>query len=133
MTGDFLLDTCAWLDAFIAPQKLKPEVHDLINRQSVFSLADISLLEVARKAEIGDLVLDTTIETWYEIALPPRRSRILPITPRIAIESSRLPDPFHKDPADRLIVATARIHGLTILTSDHTIFDYPGVSSLSSR
>ncbi len=65
MTGDFLLDTCAWLDAFIAPQKLKPEVHDLINRQSVFSLADISLLEVARKAEIGDLVLETTIESFY--------------------------------------------------------------------
>jgi len=133
MTGAYLLDTCAWLDAFIAPQKLKPEVRALINQQSIFSIADITLLEVARKAEVGDLILEATIERWFEIALPPRRSRVLAITTQIAIESSRLPEPFHKDPADRLIVATARIHGLTILTSDHKILDYAHVRSLASR
>jgi PIN domain nuclease of toxin-antitoxin system len=62
MTGVYLLDTCAWLDAFIAPQKLKPEVRALINQQSTFSIADITLLEVARKAEVGDLILEATIE-----------------------------------------------------------------------
>lgn len=133
MSGGYLLDTCAWLDAFIAPQKLKPEIRSLINQQSVFSIADISLLEVARKSETGDLILDTTIERWFQIALPTRRSRVLPISTQIAIEASRLPEPFHKDPADRLIVATARIHDLTILTSDHKILDYPHVRSLASR
>ncbi|MCE2693326.1 MAG: type II toxin-antitoxin system VapC family toxin [Verrucomicrobiaceae bacterium] len=133
MTSLYLLDTCAWLDVFIAPQKLRPEVRAIINQQSLFSIADITLLEVARKAQVGDLILDATIERWFEIALPPRRSRILPITTPIAIESSRLPEPFHKDPADRLIVATARIHGLTIITSDLKILDYPHVRSLASR
>jgi len=133
MTSLYLLDTCAWLDVFIAPQKLRPEVRAIINQQSLFSIADITLLEVARKAQLGDLILDATIERWFEIALPPRRSRILPITTPIAIESSRLPEPFHKDPADRLIVATARIHGLTIITSDLKILDYPHVRSLASR
>jgi len=133
MTSLYLLDTCAWLDVFIAPQKLRPEVRAIINQQSLFSIADITLLEVARKAQLGDLILDATIERWFEIALPPRRSRILPITTPIAIESSRLPEPFHKDPADRLIVATARIHGQTIITSDLKILDYPHVRSLASR
>lgn len=133
MTGNFLLDTCAWLDVFNAPEKLKPEVRVLIKCQSVFSIADVSLLEVARKCEVGDLILKSTIEHWFEVALPQRRSQILPITTHIAIESSRLPDPFHKDPADRLIVATARIHGLTVITSDHKILDYPGVASVASR
>jgi PIN domain nuclease of toxin-antitoxin system len=131
--GVHLLDTCAWLDAFIAPKKLKPTIRALINEQSLISLADITLLEVARKAATGDLILETPIERWFEVALPTGRCRVLPITPQIAIEASRLPEPFHKDPADRLIVATARIHGLTILTSDSKILDYPHVRSLASR
>ena len=133
MTGPYLLDTCAWLDAFIAPQKLRPEVRSLINQQPVFSIADITLLEVVRKAEVGDLILGVSLERWFEIALPARRSLVLPITPGIAIECSRLPAPFHKDPADRLIVATARFHQFTVITSDHKILDYPHVRSLSSR
>jgi PIN domain nuclease of toxin-antitoxin system len=133
MSESYLLDTCAWLDAFIAPQNLRAEVRQVINGMTSFHLADITLLEVARKAEVGNLILDAPMERWFEIALPPGRSRILPITTRIAIESSRLPQLFHKDPADRLIVATARIHGLTVITSDHKILDYPHVSSLASR
>lgn len=113
--------------------EIGPEVRSLINQQPVFSIADITLLEVARKAEVGDLILGVSLERWFEVALPVRRSRVLPISPRIAIESSRLPAPFHKDPADRLIVATARFHQLTVITSDHKILDYPNVRSLASR
>jgi PIN domain nuclease of toxin-antitoxin system len=133
MTSAYLLDTCAWLDAFNAPEKLRPQVRALIDQQPMFCIADITLLEVARKAEVGDLLPDVPLEHWFEIALPATRSRVLPITTGIAIESSRLPQPFHKDPADRLIVATARIHGLTIITSDHKILDYSHVRSLASR
>lgn len=133
MSQGYLLDTCAWLDAFIAPQLLRKEVRVLINQQSRLSLADITLLEVARKAETGGLILDAPLERWFEIALPARRIRVLPITPQIAVESARLPQPFHKDPADRLIVATARVHDLTIITSDDKILDYPHVATLASR
>ncbi len=133
MTSLHLLDTCAWLDAFNAPQLLRPAVRRLIDQQGVFSLADVTLLEVARKAEVGHLALTVPIARWFEMALPPGRCHVLPITPAIAIESSKLPEPFHKDPADRLIVATARIHGLAIITSDHKILDYPHVQSVASR
>jgi PIN domain nuclease of toxin-antitoxin system len=83
--------------------------------------------------ELGDLILATSIKQWFSIALPPQRSLVLAISTEIAVESSRLPLPFHKDPADRLIVATARIHGLTVITSDLKILGYPHVRSLPSR
>jgi PIN domain nuclease of toxin-antitoxin system len=129
----YLLDTCAWLDAFNAPHLLREGLRELLNQQSIFHLADITLLEVARKVELGDLILATSIEQWFSIALPPQRSLVLAISTEIAVESSRLPLPFHKDPADRLIVATARIHGLTVITSDLKILGYPHVRSLPSR
>jgi len=129
----YLLDTCAWLDAFNSPERLRPEVHALINKEGFITIAAITLLEVARKAEIGELVLSAPMERWFEIALPAGRSQVPPITPRIAMESTRLPGVFHKDPADRLIVATARIHGLTLITSDQKILDYPHLASIASR
>ncbi len=45
----------------------------------------------------------------------------LPLTASIAVESVRLGDDFHRDPADQIIVATARCHGLTLITADERI------------
>ena len=133
MSDGYLLDTCAWLDSFVNPQNLRANIRSLINRQPLFFLADITPLEVARKVQVGDLILTPPIEQWFGIALPEKRSRVLPITPQIAVECSRLPEPFHKDPADRLIVATARVHNLVVITSDQKILDYAHVESLASR
>ena len=133
MSNGYILDTCAWLDSFVNPGILRADIRSLIDRQPLFFLADITLLEVARKAQVGDLVFTPPIEQWFGIALPQRRSRVLPITPQIAIESTRLPEPFHKDPADRLIVATAKVHDLVVITSDRKILDYAHVESLGSR
>ncbi len=49
---------------------------------------------------------------------------LIPLTPEIAVENSQLPDEFHGDPADRLLIATARICGMTLLTRDEKILDY---------
>jgi PIN domain nuclease of toxin-antitoxin system len=50
--------------------------------------------------------------------------QVVAIDGRVAIESRRLPGQFHKDPADRFIVATARVLGLTIVTTDRNILNY---------
>jgi PIN domain nuclease of toxin-antitoxin system len=55
---------------------------------------------------------------------------LLPLTPTIAIESTKLPGTFHRDPADQIIVATARIHDVPLLTMDRRIMDYPHVRTL---
>ena len=56
--------------------------------------------------------------------------RLLELTPEITIESTRLPGEFHRDPADQIIVATARIHACSLLTVDDKILNYPHVQLL---
>lgn len=128
-----LLDTCAWIDAFSAPELLKPSVRGLISAQRMIHMASISLLEVARKEAKGDLIFGMPLTDWFRIALPLNRVKVIDLSPEIAIDSTRLPEWDHKDPSDRIIVATARIHGLTLLTSDAKILSYPHVQSLASR
>ena len=81
------------------------------------SISYISLWEVATLASLGRIELADTLEQWLAIAASPKTVRILPITPRIASEVARLPGSFHRDPADRLIVTTSRVHGLRVLSS----------------
>lgn len=133
MSKGYLLDTCAWLDLNIAPELLSNEARAIIRRTDYFAFSSISILEVSRKVSLGKLALSLSLEDWLAIALPSRRIRQLTITPEIAIETYRLPDEFHPDPADRIIVATARRNQLTLLTSDQRILEYSHVKSISSR
>lgn len=129
----YLLDTCAWIDAFSAPEMLTSAVRKLINAQRLIHVSSISLLEVARKEAKGDLIFGMPLADWFRIALPPNRVKVIELSPEISIDSTRLPEWDHKDPGDRLVVATARVHRLTVLTSDGKILSYPHVQSLASR
>ena len=133
MADQYLLDTCAWLDLRIAPELINPTAIGIARSQPILHLASISLMEVTRKAATGQLILDAPIEPWMVGATNPKAIHILDITAPVAIDAFALPGDFHKDPADRLIVATARVHQLTIITSDRKILDYPHVRSLNSR
>jgi PIN domain nuclease of toxin-antitoxin system len=72
-------------------------------------------------------VLPVPVEDWLALALTYPGVMLLPITPRIAVESANLPGTFHKDPADQLIVATARGHSCELITYDAKISSYPHV------
>jgi PIN domain nuclease of toxin-antitoxin system len=65
--------------------------------------------------------------------MPIGRVRLFHLTPEIAIDANALPGVFHDDPADRLITATARVHHLTLVTSDTKMIAYPHVRTLSTR
>jgi PIN domain nuclease of toxin-antitoxin system len=84
-------------------------------------LADISLWEVAMLVQRGRLELIEPLESWLEAAAHPRSVRVLPISPAIADEVAQLPESFHRDPADRLIVGTCRALNLPLLTYDRLI------------
>ena len=133
MSATFLLDTCAWLDAFAAPELLRPAVRKLLAGERMVHVSAISLLEVARKEAKGELIFDRSLAKWFEFALPTHWVRVLEITPEIAIDATRLPAWDHKDPGDQIVVATARLHGLKVLTSDSKILQYPHVGSVASR
>ncbi|MCI0336648.1 MAG: type II toxin-antitoxin system VapC family toxin, partial [Acidobacteria bacterium] len=80
--------------------------------------------------EYGRLTLPDPIDKWMEQALSYPGIQLLPLTSEIAIESTQLPQPFHKDPADQIIVATARIYDCPLITCDTKILAYPYVKLL---
>jgi PIN domain nuclease of toxin-antitoxin system len=133
VNGHFLLDTCAWIDAFSAPELLKPSIRKLINAQRLIHVASISLLEVARKEASGQLIFGMPLADWFRIALPRNRVKVIELSPEISIDATRLPAWEHKDPGDRIVVATARSHRLAVLTSDGRILAYPHVKCLATR
>jgi PIN domain nuclease of toxin-antitoxin system len=80
--------------------------------------------------EYGRLELPSPLEEWFEQALNYPGVQLLALTPEIAIESTRLPGEFHRDPADQIIVATARVYGCSLVTSDDKILNYPHVTTI---
>lgn len=124
MSNAPLLDTHAWVWWVQGDARLGRHIIERLDRLPADdrpSISDITLWEVATLASLGRIVFPGTLESWLAIAANPKTVRILPVTPRIAAEVARLPDSFHRDPADRLIVATGRVHGLRILTKDAAI------------
>jgi PIN domain nuclease of toxin-antitoxin system len=90
----------------------------------------ISCWEVAKLVECRRLSLPQPIDLWMEQALAYPGIHLIGLTPPIVLESTRLPGEFHRDPADQLLVATARIHGVPMVTVDRKILDYSGVETL---
>lgn len=70
------------------------------------------------------LSLTQPFQVWTKTALAAPGPIMTELTPEIAFEAYQLPEEFHGDPADRLITATARIHGATLVTQDQQILDY---------
>ena len=89
--------------------------------------------EIAMLVGKGRLALDRPIDAWIEETFGLPGVRLAPITPRIAVESVGLPGQFHADPADRLIVATARVSGAALLTADQAILSYASNGHLHAR
>ncbi len=75
-------------------------------------------------AQKGRLLLGRETGTWIEAALALPGIRLAPIEPSIAVDSVRLPGTLHPDPADRLIIATARHFGVPLLSADAAILAY---------
>lgn len=80
---------------------------------------------MAKLVELGRLQLTLPVEEWLAEALQYPGIQLFDLTPRLAVESTQLPGTFHRDPADQIIVATARVHGIALLTADGKIRDYP--------
>jgi len=92
-----------------------------------FGVSVISCWEVAKLVEKKRLILPCATEQWLNQALAYPGMRLIPLTPEIALESTRLPLPFHDDPADQMIVATARLLGYSLATDDRKILAYSHV------
>jgi PIN domain nuclease of toxin-antitoxin system len=84
-------------------------------------VSDISLWEIATLLDLGRIRLGLPLRQWLDQATAPPLVERVPLSPAVAAETANLPANFHRDPADRIIVASARIMGATLLTHDERI------------
>jgi PIN domain nuclease of toxin-antitoxin system len=124
-----LLDTHIWVWWVSRPDRLQPRHRELLElgADRTFGVSIISCWEVAKLVEYGRLKLDRPVGLWIEAALAEPCVSLLHLHPRIVVESTQLPQPFHREPADQLLVATARILQCPIMTDDNKIAAYPHV------
>ena len=119
-----LLDTHAWIWWLDRDPRLPTATIvalDALPANDRPLLCDISLWEIAMLVERKRLTFSLPFAQWLSAAAHPRTVRMQCVTPDIASEVSRLPSSFHRDPADRLIVATSRVLGAPLVSHDRLI------------
>ncbi len=127
-----VLDTHIWIwwvqgDNRLTEAQLQA-IHE--NEGDVLGVSAISCWEVAKLVERRRLEFSVPLSTWFERALAYPGIQLLPLTPSIAITSTELPGEFHRDPADQLIVATARVYSCPLVTSDSRVLGYQHVETI---
>jgi PIN domain nuclease of toxin-antitoxin system len=127
-----LLDTHVWWWALNEPKKLSNKALKVIrkNLPSQRAIASISMWEFAMMVSTGKVEIRIPTDLWLDQAINQTGLEVFDLNPKIATESCNLPGDFHKDPADRIIVATARINELTLVTKDKKIINYPYVNAI---
>lgn len=122
-----LLDTHAWVWLLAGSSRLGTRARKAIQRSlaaEAVLVSAISAWEVAMLVAKGRLVLDRDVGEWVATGLSLPGIRLEPISPDVAIASTRLPGAIHADPAERMIVATARHLAATLVTADRRLLDY---------
>ena len=124
-----LLDTHIWIWFADESDQLTEQHRQVIEHHRVDGLgvSAISCWEVAKLVEYNRLKLACPIEEWMVAATTLPGVQLIELTPEIAIASTKLPGNFHRDPADQIIVATAQVYDLELLTVDKRILKYDHV------
>jgi PIN domain nuclease of toxin-antitoxin system len=129
----YLLDTHAWIWFNERPSELSRKVLKVLTAardEDEFLLSVISVWEFCKLIQKRRIDTSKAPEAWIEAGLTMPRLSLAPLTARIALESTTLPAGLHNDPADQIIVATARIEKATIVTRDERMRAYPHVATV---
>jgi PIN domain nuclease of toxin-antitoxin system len=122
-----VIDTHVWLWIESDPDRLSEPARSRIEQAARVGKLWVSVMSVW---EIGMLVakdrirLSMPVDEWVRQASATPGMQMLGVVPEIALESTRLPDAPHGDPVDRLLMASARVHNLTLITADEKILAY---------
>src|SRR5207249_3477056 len=123
-----------WIWSQENEDRLGPQTRRLlVGAEHENHVCTISTLELARLVSENDIVVSIAISEWIDRAVHALRAHTVEVSHQIAINAYALPGTFHKDPADRLLVAAARCHELVILTADERILAYRNVRSKDAR
>jgi len=127
------LDTHAWVWWVTEDRRLSKNASQTIQhaaRTEGVWLSMISVWEVAKKIDKKQIVLDRPLRQWMDQALGVAGLLLAELTPAILLESCELPQPFHGDPADQMIVASVRQHRAKLVTRDRHLRNYPHVQTV---
>ncbi len=133
--NNLLLDTHIWLWLILGDKSLKKTVVNVIKKAAVqhtIYVSAISMWEIAMLEHHDRITLGSPTDEWIHRALSIPGINVAHLTPEIIVDSVKLPDNFHKDPVDRMIVATARTMSLTLITRDKHILEYSSQGYLST-
>lgn len=129
----YVLDTHVWVWWHMHPKKLSKRVRAIISHPDQYEellLSAISPWEFSKLLEKKRIGISCDPEEWIREALEMSKLRLVPLTPTLSYRSTTLPPPFHEDPADQIIVATAREEKATVLTKDKLIREYTHVRTM---
>ena len=135
-SSPLLIDTHVWVRYINGTPGLKPAaIHSIESARRTGSafVSVISIWEIALLVRKGRLDLPVGVERWVQRAFELPGIQLASLTPQIAIESVHLPDSLNKDPADRILVATARIQGYTLVTRDKNILRFAKQTNLTTQ
>jgi PIN domain nuclease of toxin-antitoxin system len=121
-----LLDTHVllwWLSENPHLSAAQAAILEAADAENPLWVSEITLWEIATLYSLGRIEIHLPLRDWFQQAISPPLIRTCGITPAIAAEVAHLPDSFHRDPADRVLVATARVLSATLLTQDRRIQD----------
>lgn len=125
-----LLDTCCVIWAVSDPGAISEAARRLLTAdESEIYVSVISVAELACAVERRRITIDRHWKKWFRCYVELNNWQVKKISLDVMEEAYSLPDTFHADPADRIITATARLNGFTILTADRKILAYPHVNS----
>ena len=130
-----LLDTHVWFWLVLGSAALCSAARKTISGAASIGnlrIAAITVWEVALLASRNRVALGKPTIRWVEEAVAASTVIVEPLSPSIAVESCELPEMFHRDPVDRLIVATARVANATLMTRDRQILDYAARGHLTA-
>ena len=122
-----VLDTHVLIWLLAGDERISPALRQTVDNASYANgahVSAISLWEVSMLEAKDRLILYRDVGTWVETVATHPGLTIVPLAPEIAVASTRLPGELPGDPADRMIVATARVLGATLITADRALLDY---------
>lgn len=129
----YLLDTHIWVWSLLEPDRLSRRVVQALEKPgNELWLSPISVWELVMLVERGKIVLDGDVVAWVDEALQRAPLKEAPLTLEVALETHRV-QLEHRDPADRFLVATARVFDLTLVTADARLIEVKDLSVLAAR
>ena len=134
MKAPLLLDTHTLIWLMEGASRLSRTARKLAEeaaKDGVLRVSAISLWEIATLESKGRISFDRDCQTWINEMLASPGLHLVPLTPEMAVQSTRLPGTLHGDPADRILIATARVLNATLLTADDKILAYAKAGYLS--